>query len=67
MARKGLPLGVKDTLLLEDFSEDRDSGVDWVGDDQDKGLGSGLSDGLSQSSADTGVDLMRRLSAFWDC
>jgi hypothetical protein len=32
-------LGVVDTVLLEDFSEDRDGGVDGVGDDEEVGLG----------------------------
>lgn len=32
-------LGVVDTVLLENFSKDRDGGVDGVGDDEEVGLG----------------------------
>lgn len=34
-----VPLGVVDTSLLEDLSNDGDGGVDGVGNDQDVGLG----------------------------
>lgn len=52
------PLGVKDTVLLQDLGEDGDSGVDWVGDDEDHGGGSVLSGGLGQVSDDGGVGVL---------
>lgn len=53
-----IPLGVKDTVLLEDLSNDRDSRVDRVGDDKDKCLGGSLCDTSGKISDDTGVDLV---------
>ncbi len=52
------PLGVVDTLGLQNLSEDRDGRVDWVGDDKDEGLWAGGSDGLGEGGADSSVDLV---------
>lgn len=54
-----LPLGVENTLLLEDFGDDRDGGVDWVGDDENERLGGGRGDACGQVSDDACVDLQR--------
>lgn len=42
------PLGVKDTLLLQDLGEDGDGRVDGVGDDQDTSVGGVLGGGLGE-------------------
>jgi hypothetical protein len=51
------PLRVKDSLALQNLGKDGDGRVDRVGDDQDEGLGTSLSDGFGKSSTDSGVDL----------
>lgn len=51
------PLGIIDIVLLEHFRDNRDSGVDRVGDDQDESLGSILGDTNSKIADDTSVDL----------
>jgi hypothetical protein len=48
-------LGVVDTGLLEDLSDDRDGAVDWVGDDEDVGVGGGFGSGLGEVADDGGV------------
>ena len=48
-------LGVVDTSLLEDLSNDGDGAVDWVGDDEDVGVGGRLGGGLGQVADDGGV------------
>lgn len=48
-------LGVVDTLLLEDLSNDGDGAVDGVGDDEDVGVGGRLGGGLGQVADDGGV------------
>ena len=45
-------VAVKDTSLLQDLGGDWDGGVDWVGDDLDRGLWCVLSDGLDEVSDD---------------
>ena len=44
-------------MLLEDLADDGDSRVDWIGDDEDKGMGAVLGDTLGQITDDTSVDL----------
>jgi hypothetical protein len=63
-------LGVKDTGLLEDFSEDGDGRVDGVGDDADHGLGAVLGTCLGEVSDDGGVGvleggLVEEREGFW--
>ena len=48
-------LGVVDTSLLEDLSNNRDGGVDGVGDDQDVSLGGNLGSLLCEVTDDGGV------------
>jgi hypothetical protein len=54
-------LGVKDTSLLEHLGEHGNGGVDGVGNDQNESLGAGVSNSLSKSCADAGVDLCHQL------
>ena len=51
------PLGVKDTVLLQDLGKDGNGRVDRVGDDQDERLGTSFGDGFSEGGTDSGVDL----------
>ena len=53
-----LPLGVIDTVLLEDFSDNRDGGVDGVGDDQDVRLGAVLGARLGEGLDDRRVGVL---------
>ena len=50
-----LPLGVEDSVLLEYFGDDRDGGVDGVGDDEDVGLGGDTGDGSGKVADDRRV------------
>src|SRR5690242_6180595 len=50
-------LGVEDTSGLEHLGGNRDCRVDWVGDDEDVGLGAVLGDALDETLDDAGVDL----------
>jgi hypothetical protein len=50
-------LGVEDTARLEDLGGNGDCGVDWVGDDENVGLGAVLHNALDQALYDAGVDL----------
>jgi hypothetical protein len=52
-----LPLRIIDTVLLEDLSNNGNSGVDRVGDNQDEGLGGMLGNTNSKITDDTSVDL----------
>ena len=58
-----IPLGVEDTLLLEDLGEDGDGRVDRVGDDTDESLGAVFGTGNSQISDDRGVGVLDDVSA----
>jgi hypothetical protein len=51
------PLGVVDTGLLVDLSDDGDGGVDGVGNDTHEGLGAHLGAGSSEVTDDRGVGL----------
>lgn len=51
------PLGVKDTLLLEDLCDDGDGRVDGVGDDENESLGCGLCDADGDVADNAGVDV----------
>ena len=46
-------------MLLEYFGDDRDGGVDGVGDDQDKRFGRCFGDACGEVTNDTSVDLDR--------
>lgn len=48
-------LWVVDTSVLEDLGNNWDGGVDWVGNDQDGGVWSGLSNGLGEVADDGSV------------
>lgn len=50
-------LGVVHTIVLVDFSSNRNSRVDRVGDDGDEGLGADLSGSFSQITDNSGVDV----------
>jgi hypothetical protein len=52
-----VPLGVKDTVLLENFGDNWNGGVDRVRNHQDESLGAGLGDASSKIADDTSVDL----------
>jgi hypothetical protein len=54
------PLGVKDTVLLQDLGKDGNGRVDRVGDDEDHGRGGVLSGGLGEVSDDRGVGVLPR-------
>lgn len=51
------PLGIVDTSLLVDLSDDGDGGVDGVGNDTHEGLGADLGAGSSEVTDDGGVGL----------
>lgn len=51
-------LRVKDTMLLEDLSDDGDGGVDGVGDDEDEGFGCCGGDTCGEIADDACVDLI---------
>jgi hypothetical protein len=51
------PLGIKDTMLLEDFGDDWDGGVYWIRDDEDKRFGSRSCDSGCQITDDACIDL----------
>ena len=51
------PLRVEDTVLLEDFGDNWNGGVDRVRNHEDESLGTGLCDAGSKIADDTGVDL----------
>ncbi len=48
-------------MLLEDFCNNGDSGVHWIGDHQNEGFGSGDGDACCKIADDTSVDLNRDL------
>jgi len=53
------PLGVKDTVLLQDLGKDGNGRVDRVGDDEDHGGGGVLGGGLGEVSDDRGVGVLQ--------
>jgi len=52
-----VPLWVENTVLLEDFGDNWNSGVDRVGYHKDESLGAVQGDSSSKIADDTGVDL----------
>lgn len=50
-------LRVEDTLGLQDLDRNGDGGVDWVGDDENEGVGSDLSSDLNEALDDAGIDV----------
>ena len=55
-------------MSLENFSNDGNCGVDWVGDDEDKCLGSRRGDTSGQVMNDASIDLpVVRLSFYLQC
>jgi len=56
-------LWVVDTGLLEDLSNDRDSAVDWVGDDEDLGVGCRFGSGFGEVANDRGVGVEKIVTA----
>ncbi len=50
-------LWVVNASLFQHLGKDGDGRVDWVGDDQDEGLGAGVGNGLGKSGTDSSVDL----------
>jgi len=55
--RPVVPLRVEDTVLLEDFGDDWNGGIDRVRNHKHEGLGAGQGDPGSEIADDTGVDL----------
>jgi hypothetical protein len=50
-------LWVVNASLFQHLGKDGDGRVDWVGDDQDEGLGAGVGNCLGKSGTDSSVDL----------
>lgn len=50
-------LGVEDVFGFEDFSGDRDGGVDGVRDDEDEGFGGDFSSNFDKIFDDIGIDI----------
>lgn len=48
---------IENTGFLENRGDDGDGGIDWVGDDEDVGFGSGFGDGLRKVTNDAGIGL----------
>jgi hypothetical protein len=58
----GQPLWIKDTILLENFGDDRDGRVYWIRDDEDERFGSRDCDSCCQITDDACVDLQESVN-----
>ena len=55
-----IPPRIEDTVLLENFSNKRNDGIDRIGNHKDEGLGAGQGDASGKIPDDTSVDLTNK-------